>query len=179
MKISGKTKVHDLLVTYPFLEDYLVTVSAKFEMLKNRMARATIGRLATLATAASIGGLELSSLIEGIADEIERRTGTRPELDDSGEPQPASREERVETLKAIIRDLHDGGISSVPRRGLPKRFAMWKPLRSRPWRRNSSATGCRSQRCNDCATYTWGPSATRSTNMPTWRRRPATRCIRT
>lgn len=39
MKLSGSTKVHGLLKEHPFLEDFLASYNAKFEMLKNRMAR--------------------------------------------------------------------------------------------------------------------------------------------
>lgn len=48
MKISGSSKVNELLKKHPFLEDFLAVFNPSFEMLKNRMARATIGRVATL-----------------------------------------------------------------------------------------------------------------------------------
>lgn len=109
MKLSGKTKVHELLAAFPFLEDFLVSRSPKFSMLKNRMARATIGRLATLRTAAGIADLDLAALLDGLASEIERVTGTRPEIEDAGARTALDRSERLEALKSIIRELHDGG----------------------------------------------------------------------
>ncbi len=109
MKLSEKTKVHELLATYPFLEDFLVGRSPKFSMLKNRMARATIGRLATLRAAAGIADLDLGSLLDELAEEIQRVTGARPEIVKTETGQAPGRAERLATLKSIIQELHDGG----------------------------------------------------------------------
>ncbi|MBN1612100.1 MAG: DUF438 domain-containing protein [Polyangiaceae bacterium] len=108
MELQASTKIHSLLEEHPFLEDFLPSYDKKFEMLKNRMARATLGRVATLRTAAGIAGLDLVSFMDAIADEIERRTGARPRVEVSSE-QRQSRAERIDELKEIITDLHDGG----------------------------------------------------------------------
>ncbi|MBN2575906.1 MAG: DUF438 domain-containing protein [Deltaproteobacteria bacterium] len=109
MTLTASTKVHDLLKTHPFLEDFLASYDSKFEMLRNRMARATIGRLATLRTAAGIASLDLDAFLQAIAAEIEAKTGQRPEVERSGEESGRTRQQRVEELKAIIGDLHAGG----------------------------------------------------------------------
>jgi len=109
MKLTASTKVHDLLAEHPFLEDFLASYNPRFAMLKNRMARATIGRVATLRTAAGIANLDLDSLLDAIAGAIEARTGQRPPVERSGRETPLSREQRLAELKAIIRDLHAGG----------------------------------------------------------------------
>jgi DUF438 domain-containing protein len=109
MKISLTTKVHDLLKQHPFLEDFLAEYNSKFEMLKNPAARATLGRVATLNTAAGIAGIEPRQLMAAIADEIEKQTGLRPESYDSGEAASPDHTQRVSMLKEIISDLHDGG----------------------------------------------------------------------
>lgn len=119
MTLSGNTRVYDLLKSHPFLEEFLAEQSPKFEMLKNRMARATVGRLATLRTAAEIAGLDLATLLEVIAAEIERQTGSRPKMDLAGATTTRTRTERIEILKSIIMELHDGG---DPER-VQKRFA--------------------------------------------------------
>ncbi|MCK9522017.1 MAG: DUF438 domain-containing protein [Proteobacteria bacterium] len=116
MKLLGATKVHELLSTHPFLEGFLAAQSPKFELLKNRMARATIGRMATLRTAAGIANIDLNQLLVAIADEIERETGERPEVESSS---GMTREERMEELKQIISHLHDGGDLDVAK----ERFA--------------------------------------------------------
>ena len=109
MKLSQKTKVHELLATYPFLEDFLVCRSPKFSMLKNRMARATIGRLATLRAAAGIADLDLGTLLDELAAEIQRVTGARPEIEKPEAGSAPGRAERLSALKSIIQELHDGG----------------------------------------------------------------------
>ncbi len=78
MTLAANTKIHELLKTHPFLEDFLASHNSKFEMLKNRMARATIGRIATLRTAAGIASLDLDLFLDAIASEIEQKTGRRP-----------------------------------------------------------------------------------------------------
>ncbi|MFC2076528.1 DUF438 domain-containing protein [candidate division KSB1 bacterium] len=119
MTISENSKVHDLLQTYPFLEDFLVGYNPKFDMLKNRMARATIGRVATLRTVAGIANIDLAALLSDLAGEIEKKTGSKPEISEVAEAEGPSRQGRLETLKEIIQDLHDGGDLAAAQ----KRFA--------------------------------------------------------
>jgi len=109
MTLTARTKVHDLLKEHPFLEDFLASHNTKFEMLRNRMARATIGRVATLRTAAGIASLDLDTLLDAIASEIEKKTGQRPEIDRAGNESGLTRGHRVQELKEIIGDLHAGG----------------------------------------------------------------------
>ncbi|UCF78840.1 MAG: DUF438 domain-containing protein [Candidatus Eiseniibacteriota bacterium] len=108
MKLSAETKVHELLKAHPFLEESLVTFNPKFEMLRSRMARATIGRFATLRTAAGIANVDIDRLLQHIASEIEKQTGERAEVDTSAAA-GLTRDQRLETLKEIISDLHAGG----------------------------------------------------------------------
>jgi DUF438 domain-containing protein len=109
MKLSGNTRVHELLEEFPFLEDFLVMYHPKFEMLKSRVTRATIGRVATLRAAAGIAGVEPDDLLRAVSGKIERNTGNRPEIEfDSSVPR-LTREERLVILKEIIRDVHQGG----------------------------------------------------------------------
>ncbi len=116
MELSPNTKIDELLTAYPFLVDYLITVSPHFKNLKNPIMRKTMGKVATLKLAANMAGVDLDRLISGIAAEIKARTGeeagpagTGPALD------PAARQE---ALKAIIRDLH----ADVDMEVLKKRF---------------------------------------------------------
>ncbi|KPJ61461.1 MAG: hypothetical protein AMJ46_01900 [Latescibacteria bacterium DG_63] len=109
MKLSGGTKVHELLTAHPFLEEFLAAYDPKFEMLKNRMARATIGRVATLRTAAGIASIDLGRLLEDVASEIEKQTGERPEVDRAAMAPGSTREQRLQMLREIIADLHAGG----------------------------------------------------------------------
>ncbi len=116
MQLSGSTKIHELLKAHPFLEETLASYHPKFEMLRNRMARATIGRVATLRAAAGIAGVDLGPLLVALADSIEQQTGARPELDAADVPPTSNREERLAALAGIIRDLHEGGDLEEARR---------------------------------------------------------------
>ena len=113
MEINAKTKINNLLKQYPFLEDFLITLSPKFKGLKNPIMRKTMGKVATLELATSISGLDLDTLIASLTAEIEKQSGQDAT---SGEAFPASQsepltdpKERQAALKGIIKDLHDGG----------------------------------------------------------------------
>ena len=112
MGINANTKIDDLLKQYPFLEDFLVTLSPKFKGLKNPIMRKTIGKVATLGKVAGIGGLDLDEFIAALKKEIDRQTGKpttaaepTPDGEDSAVSDPA---EKQQALKEIIKSLHDG-----------------------------------------------------------------------
>lgn len=110
MELSGKTKIDDLLKTYPFLMDFFINRSPKFKMLQSTVMRKTVGKVAPLSHVAHIGGIELDSLLSEIAAEIKAKNGEEVvisrEAPESGPIQDA--EMRQEILKDIIRDLHKG-----------------------------------------------------------------------
>ncbi|MBW2203436.1 MAG: DUF438 domain-containing protein, partial [Deltaproteobacteria bacterium] len=112
MKLNAKTKIDDLLKQFPFLEDFLITLSPKFKGLKNPIMRKTMGKVASLEMAASVSGLSVDKLISSLTEEIEKQSG---QYATSGESAPASQsepltdpKERQTALKGIIKDLHDG-----------------------------------------------------------------------
>jgi uncharacterized protein len=111
MKLSPSTKLDDLLKAYPFLQDFLVSLSPKYAKLRNPILRRTLGRLATLGQAAGLADLPAAGFLTSIAAEI-RRVGGETVTVDLGET-PADgtfrdKEARLEVLKDIIRDLHAG-----------------------------------------------------------------------
>jgi len=106
MKLTSSTKIHTLIEAYPFLLDFLVDYNPKFNLLKNKAMRATMGRVATLGKVASVGGVPLDRLMEDIAAAIERETGKRVEIDLSGGG--ADDRANVDELKEIIKSLHLG-----------------------------------------------------------------------
>jgi len=112
MELNTNTKIDDLLKQYPFLLDFLITLSPKFKNLKNPVVRKTLGKIATLEKAAVIGGLNVESLISALSAEISKQTGNAPGSDDSVAASQgdtvADPKERQEVLKGIIKDLHDG-----------------------------------------------------------------------
>ena len=112
MEISASTKIDDLLKEYPFLEDFLVTLSPKFKGLRNPIMRKTLGKVATLSKVAGIGGLDLDNFLEALTNEINRQTG-KPATPDTVAPDSAGDvlsdpEEKQAALKQIIKDLHAG-----------------------------------------------------------------------
>ena len=118
MQLTPKTRINELLRTYPFLLDYLVGYTPKFEKLRNPILRNTFGRIATLQMAASMGDVELPKLLEDLRGAIERGAGDVLEVSAEGTG-GASELERLELLKGIIRDLHSG----TPVEELEQRFA--------------------------------------------------------
>ncbi len=123
MDINAATKIDELLKEYPFLEDFLVTLSPKFKGLKNPIMRKTIGKVATLGKVAGIGGLELDDFLAKLAAEINRQTdkATTP---DKASPDGtggviSDPEEKQAVLKEIIKDLHAGEDMAV----LKQRFS--------------------------------------------------------
>ena len=112
MELNAKTKINDLLQQYPFLEDFLITLSPKFKELKNPIKRKTMGKVASLDMAAAAGGLDLAELISSLTAEIEKQSGRDAASGESGPAAPTEPltdpAERRAALKAIIKDLHDG-----------------------------------------------------------------------
>ena len=103
MKLNAGTKVDSLLKQYPFLLDFLITLSPHFKNLKNPLIRKIMGKVATLKQAADIGGLDVGGLVEKLTAEIDRSTAQTDAGDTISED-----EQRQAILKDIIRDLHDG-----------------------------------------------------------------------
>lgn len=118
MQIDGNTRVGGLVEEYPFLVDFLANYAKEFQMLKNPIMRKTVARFATLSRAASIAGVALPDLLAAVGAEIERQTGTVVEIGTSETSLERDRAERLDMLKSIIRDLHDG----VPLEEVQRRF---------------------------------------------------------
>jgi DUF438 domain-containing protein len=107
MELSPRTKINDLLNLYPFLKDFLVNLNPEFKILDNPFMRKTVGRIASLGKVAMIGGMEVKKLIDGIAAEIKKKT-SETVLIAYGEAGVDEQEVRIDTLKNIIKELHDG-----------------------------------------------------------------------
>jgi len=109
VKLSPQIKVNDLITKYPFIKDFLMKLDPHFQALDNPLLRKTVGRFATLGKAAMIGGVDIKTMLSGIAGEIKKHTGEDIEVEgvDRGEAATGP-EERIETLKEIIKDLHKG-----------------------------------------------------------------------
>jgi DUF438 domain-containing protein len=107
MDLSPKTKVNDLLSSYPFLKDFLISLNPEFKMLDNPFLRKTVGKLASLGKAAMIGGMDVNKLLDDVAGEIKRKTGEAVMVS-YGESGQDTKDSRINTMKEIIKDLHAG-----------------------------------------------------------------------
>ena len=79
--ITPKTKVLQLIETYPQLEVLLIEMVPVFEKLKNPVLRKTIAKVATLQQAAAIGNVKAEELINALRkavgqDKVEVLEGT-------------------------------------------------------------------------------------------------------
>ncbi len=108
MEISANTKIDDLLRKYPFLLDFFIKQSPKFESLKYAPMRKTMGKVATLKMASSIGKIDLSHLIADIIKEVEDKTGEPLTVLESPPSPLIDEKEKQALLKGIIKDLHQG-----------------------------------------------------------------------
>ncbi len=68
--ITPKTKIYDLLETYPQLEAVLISKAPEFKRLKNPLLRNTIARVTTIAQAAIIGGLAVEALVNELRAQV-------------------------------------------------------------------------------------------------------------
>jgi hypothetical protein len=68
--ITPKTKVFELIETYPELEDVLIEYAPTFKNLKNPVLRRTVAKIATLQQAAAIGGVKTEELINRLRKEL-------------------------------------------------------------------------------------------------------------
>jgi len=74
--ISPKTKVGELLDSYPDLEGVLIQLSPAFEKLKNPILRKTVARVATLQQIAVVGGIN----VDVIVNRLRKKLGQSAEI---------------------------------------------------------------------------------------------------
>lgn len=72
--ISPKTKVLQLIETYPHLEDVLIGYVPAFKKLKNPILRKTVAKIATLQQAAVVGNVKVEDLINLLRKEVGQDT---------------------------------------------------------------------------------------------------------
>jgi DUF438 domain-containing protein len=118
--LTSNTTIKELTKRYPFLIDFLPTLSPAYEKLRNPVMRKTMGAVATMEKVAGIGELELDHLLGSLAAEIESQTGERVMVEGStaaptspavppDAPAPLTPEERKVAMRNIIEEIHAGG----------------------------------------------------------------------
>lgn len=73
--ITPRTKIFDLLDTYPQLEEKLITLVPAFEKLRNPVLRKTITRITSLGQAAVIGNIPVEELVNHLRKEVGQEAG--------------------------------------------------------------------------------------------------------
>ena len=68
--ITPKTRVGELLDVYPQLEPVLYEIAPAFKKLKNPVLRRTIGKVATLQQAATVGNVPVTEIINTLRMEV-------------------------------------------------------------------------------------------------------------
>jgi uncharacterized protein len=120
MELSGKTKLQELLQAYPFLLEFFLNRSPKFQMLKSSVMRRTVGKVAPLSHIAERGEIDLDQLLKEVAAAVKAETGDELLVHSTrvqeAETAPQDGAARQEVLKDIIRDLHAGVDMSILKR---------------------------------------------------------------
>jgi hypothetical protein len=68
--ITPETKILELLVNYPLLEDVLIEITPVFKKLKNPILRKTIAKVTSLKQAAIVGNTKLDEIINRLRKEV-------------------------------------------------------------------------------------------------------------
>ena len=97
MELTPKTRLEDVLKEYPFLVDFLADYKPEFRKLRNPLMRRILLRTVTLEDVASMGGVPFQMLASDLA-EATRQAPSRA----------SERSVRRETLKSIVKELHEG-----------------------------------------------------------------------
>ena len=76
--ITPRTKVAELLDSYPQLEQTLIGYVPAFDKLRNPVLRKTVGRITTLQQAAAIGGVKVEELINHLREAVGQDLSSAP-----------------------------------------------------------------------------------------------------
>jgi hypothetical protein len=79
--ITPKTKVGELLDSYPALEKVLMDMSPAFEKLRNPILRRTVAKVATLQQIAAVGGLKVDEIVNRLRKEAGHDTSLESGID--------------------------------------------------------------------------------------------------
>ena len=97
LELTPKTRLGDLLDEYPFLLDFLADYKPEFRKLRNPLMRRILARTVTLEDVASMGAVPFQKLTTDLAEAVKQGSSRASEGD-----------VRKETLKSIVKELHQG-----------------------------------------------------------------------
>lgn len=107
--ITPKTKVLQLIDTYPQLEDVLIEYVPAFKKLKNPVLRKTVARIATLQQAASIGNVKVEDLINRLRKEVGQDSFSENTSSDYNYQKPAWYDEKKIMTEFDVREMLAAG----------------------------------------------------------------------
>jgi len=81
LEITPATTVHELLSTYPDLEDNLIALAPPFKKLRNPALRKSVAKVATLKHISAVGNIPLTELINKIRAEVGQPTSSKTHAD--------------------------------------------------------------------------------------------------
>lgn len=107
--ITPKTKVLQLIETYPQLEDVLIEYVPAFKKLKNPVLRKTVARIATLQQAASIGNVKVEDLINRLRKDVGQSSFAESAGNEYNFIQPAWFDEKKINTEFDVREMLAAG----------------------------------------------------------------------
>lgn len=107
--ITPKTKVLQLIDTYPQLEDVLIEYVPAFKKLKNPVLRKTVARIATLQQAASIGNVKVEDLINRLRKEVGQDSFSENTSSDYNYQKPTWYDEKKIMTEFDVREMLAAG----------------------------------------------------------------------
>lgn len=107
--ITPKTKVLQLIETYPELENVLIEYAPAFKKLKNPVLRKTVARIATLQQAASIGNVKVEDLINRLRTEVGQDLLSIESQTNYNSSQPVWFNEEKIAVELDVREMLDAG----------------------------------------------------------------------
>lgn len=111
--ISPKTKILQLIETYPQLEDVLINYVPAFKKLKNPILRKTVAKIATLQQAAVVGNVKVEDLINLLRKEVGQDTIELANDINYNTKQPAWFDDSKVTSELDVREMLNAGEQPV------------------------------------------------------------------
>lgn len=111
--ISPKTKILQLIETYPELEDVLIEYVPAFSKLKNPVLRKTVAKIASLQQAATIGGVKVEDLINHLRKVVGQESETYENDTTYNTRKPNWYNDKIITKSLDIRDMLNQGEQPV------------------------------------------------------------------
>lgn len=114
IEITPDTTVHELLETYPELEEKLIAMAPPFANLNNPLLRKSVAKIATLRHISSVGDIPLNDLVNTIRMEVGQAASAETYQDEdyfSAQPDWFSADKVAITL--VEKELGDDGKMAV------------------------------------------------------------------